>query len=85
MIGFSEDLIRNLKVMTKYSTDEMKQAFGWRLRRQDVRYLVQLGRESGVPPYDDGGHALELDTRRLMAQYGVDKNIVSGRPRAGAP
>jgi raffinose/stachyose/melibiose transport system substrate-binding protein len=66
----------NLKVKwTKYSTDEMKQA---------VRVASAAGKMSDTwfnwggslaAPYDEGGHALEM-TSQLMAQYGVDKNIV---------
>jgi raffinose/stachyose/melibiose transport system substrate-binding protein len=78
MIDDFQKTYPNLKVKwTKYSTDEQKQA---------VRVASAAGKMSDTwfnwggslaSPYEDGGHALEL-TPALMAQYGVDKNIVSG-------
>jgi raffinose/stachyose/melibiose transport system substrate-binding protein len=76
MIDDFQKTYPNLKVKwTKYSTDEMKQA---------VRVASAAGKMSDTwfnwggslaSPYDEGGHALEM-TPQLMAQYGVDKNIV---------
>ena len=76
MIDDFQKTYPNLKVKwTKYSTDEMKQA---------VRVASAAGKMSDTwfnwggslaAPYDEGGHALEM-TPQLMAQYGVDKNIV---------
>jgi len=76
MIDDFQKTCPNLKVKwTKYSTDEMKQA---------VRVASAAGKMSDTwfnwggslaAPYDEGGHALEM-TPQLMAQYGVDKNIV---------
>jgi raffinose/stachyose/melibiose transport system substrate-binding protein len=78
MIDDFQKTYPNLKVKwTKYSTDEMKQA---------VRVASAAGKMSDTwfnwggslaSPYEEGGHALEL-TPELMAQYGVDKNIVPG-------
>jgi raffinose/stachyose/melibiose transport system substrate-binding protein len=78
MIDDFQKTYPNLKVKwTKYSTDEMKQA---------VRVASAAGKMSDTwfnwggslaSPYEDGGHALEL-TPQMMAQYGVDKNIVPG-------
>ncbi|MBV9710298.1 MAG: extracellular solute-binding protein [Ktedonobacteraceae bacterium] len=78
MINDFQKTYPNLKVKwTKYSTDEMKQA---------VRVASAAGKMSDTwfnwggslaAPYDEGGHALEM-TPELMAQYGVDKNIVPG-------
>ncbi len=66
----------NIKIKwTKYSTDEIKQA---------LRVASAAGKlpdawfnwgGSLASPYEEGGHALEL-TPELMAQYGVDKNIL---------
>jgi raffinose/stachyose/melibiose transport system substrate-binding protein len=76
MIDDFQKTYPNLKVKwTKYSTDEMKQA---------VRVASAAGKMSDTwfnwggslaAPYDEGGHALEM-TPQLMAEYGVDKNIV---------
>ena len=76
MIDDFQKAYPNLKVKwTKYSTDEMKQA---------VRVASAAGKMSDTwfnwggslaSPYEDGGHALEL-TPELMAEYGVDKNVV---------
>jgi raffinose/stachyose/melibiose transport system substrate-binding protein len=76
MIDDFQKTYPNLKVKwTKYSTDEMKKA---------VRVASAAGKMSDTwfnwggslaAPYDDGAHALELSPQ-LMAQYGVDKNIV---------
>src|SRR6201987_4527743 len=76
MIDDFQKTYPNIKVKwTKYSTDEMKQA---------VRVASAAGKLSDAwfnwggslaSPYEDGGHALEL-TPALMAQYGVDKNIL---------
>ena len=76
MIDDFQKTYPNLKVKwTKYSTDEMKQA---------VRVASAAGKMSDTwfnwggslaAPYEDGGHALEF-TPQLMAQYGVDENIV---------
>jgi raffinose/stachyose/melibiose transport system substrate-binding protein len=76
MIDDFQKTYPNLKVKwTKFSTDEVKQA---------VRVASSAGKMSDAwfnwggslaAPYEDGGHALEL-TPELMAQYGVDKNIV---------
>ena len=76
MIDDFQKTYPNLKVKwTKYSTDELKQA---------LRVASAAGKMSDTwfnwggslaSPYEEGGHALEL-TPELMAQYGVDKNIV---------
>jgi raffinose/stachyose/melibiose transport system substrate-binding protein len=76
MIDDFQKTYPNLKVKwTKYSTDEMKQA---------VRVASAAGKMADTwfnwggslaAPYDEGGHAFEM-TPQLMAQYGVDKNIV---------
>ena len=76
MIDDFQKTYPNLKVKwTKYSTDEVKQA---------VRVASSAGKMSDAwfnwggslaSPYEDGGHALEL-TPELMAQYGIDKNVV---------
>jgi raffinose/stachyose/melibiose transport system substrate-binding protein len=76
MIDDFQKTYPNLKVKwTKYSTDELKQA---------LRVASAAGKMSDTwfnwggslaSPYEEGGHALEF-TPELMAQYGVDKNIV---------
>jgi raffinose/stachyose/melibiose transport system substrate-binding protein len=76
MIDDFQKTYPNIKIKwTKYSTDEIKQA---------VRVASAAGKMSDTwfnwggslaSPYDEGGHALEL-TPELMAQYGVDKNIL---------
>jgi raffinose/stachyose/melibiose transport system substrate-binding protein len=76
MIDDFQKTYPNIKIKwTKYSTDEIKQA---------VRVASAAGKLSDgwfnwggslASPYEDGGHALEL-TPALMAQYGVDKNVV---------
>ena len=76
MIDDFQKTYPNIKVKwTKYSVDEMKQA---------VRVASAAGKMgdtwynwggSLASPYDEGGHALEIN-QQLMAEYGVDKNIV---------
>ncbi|HEY0789779.1 MAG TPA: extracellular solute-binding protein [Chthoniobacterales bacterium] len=76
MIDDFQKTYPNLRVKwTKYSTDEVKQA---------VRVASAAGKMSDAwfnwggslaAPYEEGGHALEL-TPQLMAEYGVDKNVV---------
>jgi len=76
MIDAFQKKYPNIKIKwTKYSTDEIKQA---------LRVASAAGKMpdawfnwggSLASPYEEGGHALEL-TPELMAQYGVDKNIL---------
>jgi len=76
MIDDFQKTYPNIKVKwTKYSVDEMKQA---------VRVASAAGKMgdtwynwggSLASPYDEGGHALELN-QQLKTEYGVDKNVV---------
>ena len=76
MIDEFEKLHPNIKIKwTKYSTDEIKQA---------LRVASAAGKMpdawfnwggSLASPYEEGGHALEL-TPELIAEYGVDKNVL---------